>query len=256
MDDMVRPLRVLGGCLAAMLLASAAVAAPSGTIAAVRVGVGDGYKLGHWTPVWVTLEAGDDALAGKLQITAPDGDDSPATFAGGQLDGVNIPAGESRTVMGYVRVGRRDASLLVRFVSEGSSAVAISKKLNAADLPTAAIARQQRVVVIGAKIDMDQAIRFLPCSVGEEIVADYIDNADALPDRWYGYDGVDALVLTASRPEIYDQLSGAQRRAIVEWVQQGGRAILTVGGQGETALRADGFLAQLAGKIPACGTAA
>lgn len=243
---MVRPLRVLGGCLAAMLWASIAFAAPSGTIAAVRVGVGDGYKLGHWTPVWVTLEAGDDALTGDLQITAPDGDDTPATFAGGQLDDLKVPAGESRTIVGYVRVGRRDASLLVRFVGEGSSAVAISKKLIATDLPTAAIASQQRVVVIGAKIDMDQAIRFLPRNVGEEIVAGHVDDVYALPDRWYGYDGVDALVLTASRPEFYDQLSDAQRRAIVEWVQQGGRAILTVGSQGETALRADGILAQLA----------
>src|SRR5690606_32643836 len=99
MNCMVRPLRLLGGWVTALFLASAALAAPSGPIESVRVGVGNGYKIGHWTPVWIMLQAKDEALRGELQIIAPDGDDVPATFAGGQLAGIDVPPGASRTVI-------------------------------------------------------------------------------------------------------------------------------------------------------------
>jgi hypothetical protein len=245
---MVRPLRFVVAAVTALFLAPALDAAQQATIAEIRIGLADGYKLGHWTPVWVTIEAGEQPLQGRLQVTTPDGDDVPATFTGGQLDNLRIAAAGSRTVIAYVRIGRRDSRVRLQFIHDARDAgiSPLSTTLRADDKSHALLASQQRVLVVGAAVDMEQATRFLPRNVGEEIVSARVVDPSSLPDRWYGYDGVDALVLTSSDTAFYDQLTDTQQQALIEWVQQGGRAILSVGKHGEEALRSGSFLSQLA----------
>lgn len=237
--------------LAAFLLAAAAATggaadAPAGEqsggiVGDVRVGLGGRFKLGHWTPVWITLSA-DDPVQGDLQITAPDGDDLLSTYTGGRLSNIRLGEGESRTIATYVRIGRRRSTLTIEWSGETS---AETKSLRDGVGP-AILATQQRVVVVGAPVGMAEAVKFTPRRGGEEIVATLIEDARAFPDRWQGYDGVDVLVLSTSELQLYDALTPAQRSAIENWVRLGGRAILCVGSSGERALANDSLPGRLA----------
>ena len=53
------------------------------------------------------------------------------------------------------------------------------------------------------------------------------------PDRWFGYDAVDLLILNAADPAFWEEIAKdkGRCRAIAEWVRRGGR-ILICGGAG------------------------
>ena len=62
-----------------------------------------------------------------------------------------------------------------------------------------------------------------------------VSDVERLPTQWYGYEGVDAVILSTSRPEIYAKLTAndARVQALDQWVRMGGRLVLCVGSQGE-----------------------
>ena len=61
----------------------------------------------------------------------------------------------------------------------------------------------------------------------------FLDNIDDLPDRWYGYDAVDIVVLTTASDSFVKALSepaaAPRRRALGEWVRRGGKLVVSVG---------------------------
>jgi hypothetical protein len=61
-------------------VAAAAAQSPSVRVANVRLGFDGKYKVGDWTPVWVTLEGGESDAAGRLELTVLDGDVVEATY--------------------------------------------------------------------------------------------------------------------------------------------------------------------------------
>ena len=60
-----------------------------------------------------------------------------------------------------------------------------------------------------------------------------LDDLEHLPTQWYGYEGVDALVLSTSQPALYGKLApgSPQLEALDQWVRMGGRLVLCVGGR-------------------------
>ena len=54
-----------------------------------------------------------------------------------------------------------------------------------------------------------------------------VDEADLLPDRWFGWCGVDVVVL---RDVNFYEWSEAQRNALVDWVRLGGHVVLIPSG--------------------------
>ena len=66
-------------------------------------------------------------------------------------------------------------------------------------------------------------------------VAAQVDDVERLPTHWCGYEGVDAVILSTSRPEIYRKLAAdnARVQALDQWVRMGGRLVLCVGSQGD-----------------------
>jgi hypothetical protein len=71
-------------------------------------------------------------------------------------------------------------------------------------------------------------------------VAARLDDARQLPTQSCSYEGVDAVVFSTSRPEIYRGLSADDSRieAIDQWVRMGGRLVLCVGSRAEEILAA------------------
>src|SRR5205807_165817 len=52
-----------------------------------------------------------------------------------------------------------------------------------------------------------------------------------LPDRWFGYDAVDMIVLSTGSQEVVNGLlaDDQRREALAEWVRRGGRLVISVG---------------------------
>ena len=62
-----------------------------------------------------------------------------------------------------------------------------------------------------------------------------VNDIERLPTQWCGYEGVDAVILSTSRPEDVSQVAAnnARVQALDQWVRMGGRLVLCVGSQGE-----------------------
>jgi len=210
-------------------------------IVGVRVGLADCYKAGLWTPVDVTLRGGRP-LSGNLRVTVPDGDGVPSRVT------VPIPspvAGEGQdetTVRLYVRFGRVRSSLQAEFEAAGE--VVAQAVFQAAAAPDArhfrpAIQSQELLVTLGAApLGVEQAVLLQRLPKERRAVVARLDNCQQLPTKWYGYEGVDALVLSTSQPEIYRTLTPGDERikALDEWIRLGGRLLLCVGARGEEVL--------------------
>src|SRR5262249_54963909 len=61
----------------------------------------------------------------------------------------------------------------------------------------------------------------------------FAEDVDAMPDQWFGYPAVDAVVLSTRDPKFVTRLAQdgetARRLALLEWVRRGGQLILSVG---------------------------
>ncbi len=104
---------------------------------------------------------------------------------------------------------------------------------------------QGLMVMVGdAPLGLDEAVRLGDVEPEYRPVTAHLHDVEQLPTHWCGYEGVDAVVLSTSRPAIYAKLAahGDQVQALDEWVQMGGRLVLCVGAQAEKLLAADGPL--------------
>ena len=66
-------LMLLAWLWASVFTASTWAAGPS--IAEVSIGLGGKFKVGHWTPVRITIQGGDANFTGQVELLLPDSDD-------------------------------------------------------------------------------------------------------------------------------------------------------------------------------------
>ena len=227
-------------------LARGAETAPI-TIADIRVGFAGHYKLGHWTPIEVLLSAGERAVQGDVEVVVPDGDGVPTRII---ERGVALQAGEKRWVRLYVKFGRPHAAIAVSFRAADGAALA-ERTFSGDEVPVALGAGSKSgvgklVLEFGSKLELGSAIRFSDEGEPEETAVTYVDDPAQLPDRWDGYDGVDLVVLTTSKPEFYRRLSVAAIEALDRWLHLGGRMVISVGKNGPELLPAGMPLARFA----------
>jgi hypothetical protein len=238
---------ILRSAFRILVLAIAAFTLPTASLAqdherpkivGVRVGLGDRYKAGLWTQVEVTVLGGSDALSGELSVIVPDSDGVPGRAT--RLRQV-LP-GRETVVRLISRFGRVDSDLKAelrvdrRVVASRTFETAID-----ADgehfLP--AIEFQKLIVSVGAMpLGIEDAGKLSGLDAEYRPVAARVGDVEQLPTQWVGYEGVDAVILSTSRPELYAKLAAnnARVQALDRWVRMGGKLILCVGGQGSEML--------------------
>lgn len=251
LTDHFRPLASLVVGIVLMLAAPttvvAQVAAPP-KIVGVKVGLGDRYKTGLWTPVEITVQGGADNLTGRLSVIVPDGDGVP-----GQVSKpCQILAGQQAVVRFITRFGRTDDSLTAelsvndRVVASHTFDTAIAAD---AEHFLSAIESQKLIVTIGkTSVGVEEAGRLSGLESEYRPVAAREADVECLPVHWLGYEGVDAVILSTSTPELYSKLAAnnARLQALDQWVRMGGRLVLCVGSQADQVLAADAPLRQFA----------
>jgi hypothetical protein len=205
------------------------------------------YKAGAWTPVYVYLtnEGSDAVNTGEyaLVVETADSEDVQNHYTERRLLPLLNP-GESTNapLLAYVRPGGDTSEITVQVQSNDGRTLDSKKPDTYASeaLPVNA----QVVLQAGSKLPgMKRAlIRSAENKPGEGVEDDesldsrgplrfvYAEKVEQLPARWFGYQGIDLLMLTTSRKEfISDLLTDAtgRKEALVEWVRRGGQLVIS-----------------------------
>jgi hypothetical protein len=221
-------------------------------IVEVRLGFDNIYKLGCWTPVEVDLVGGTQPYTGRLMITVPDSDGVPATVVSPTERPVGVQPGQLTTARMFVRVGRSMSSLRVRFLAEGK--VRSERTFHAGSEPggryiAGGIPATNRLLLqFGPALGLGELVRGSQ-SQNEHTMTRVarLEDAAALPTRWFGYEGVDTVLLSTSQVELYRPLlqNPARVVALRQWVEGGGRLVIFCGREAEELLGEGGVLEEL-----------
>ena len=230
------------GVLASKQVPGSAASLP--VIEEVRVGVGGSFKVGHWTPVTVSLRGGAEPARGDLVLQTLDGDGLPYRIRWDADQNREIPAERQTQIVTLAKFGRLQRDLLM--VMRLDNGQEISRRLTASDQASPVPSSHRLVATLGDSAVVREAVRRWPDRSTDPIVVAEINGVENLPRWWQGYGGVDALVLTTGSWEPYAALSEEQVSAIEQWVSLGGQLLLCVGANGQELLDTDGKLRRLA----------
>jgi hypothetical protein len=215
-------------------------------------------RNGAWAPVYVTLKAGTEGNpqgAYRLAVETTDSEDAPCRST---APVPALAAGEERAALAYVVPASDGAEFKVTLESADGKVLQTLARLTRD-------AGQDQVVPPGnvlfltvgpglaqlkeAARKLDRPAPGAPQADDERGRRQFVqaETVAALPDRWFGYDAVDVVVLgTGSRALVEGLLqegAAARRSALLEWVRRGGRLIVSVG-------RNHQAVAQLLQKMP------
>jgi hypothetical protein len=221
-------------------------------VTGLRIGFAGNYKLGSWTPVQVEITGGTKPAMGIVTITVPDGDGVPTTVSSPAGRPVAIEPGKKITTRLFVRVGQSYGSLQVQLLNaEGK--VAASRVFYSGPIategtvPAGLPATNRLLVEFGPPLGLGD---FTTTESQDELAQTRlarIDSAMDLPTEWYGYEGVDMVVLTTSRADLYRPLAqnSARVEALRHWIKMGGKLVIFCGSQADELLVEGGALAGL-----------
>jgi len=207
------------------------------------------YKAAAWTPVYIYLtNEGSEKIDGKeyaLVVETTDSEDVQNHYTERRLLPLLNP-GESTNppLLAYVRPGG-DTSEITVHVQNSEGRTIDSKKPDpyaAEALPVNA----QIVLLAGSKLPgMKRALIHDEKPKAGDLQEDdesldakgplrfvYVERVEQLPARWFGYQGVDLMVLTTAREEFISNLltdATGRKEALVEWVRRGGRLVISAG---------------------------
>jgi hypothetical protein len=242
--------------------ALATVAAAEGPrISGCKLGIGGQFRLGAWAPLVVTVKGGDEPIAARIvAVTAdPDGLGVATSPAGGRPTAIEA-GGVTRERL-HVRPGRDFAPIEVQLHANGrvidrrlfevgsGDAVALA---NGIELPMATAADAPLLLSLGPYVGLatalEERLRQNPAH-GGAVAA--IQSLDDLPTDPLAYDGVTAALLVIGREGGRGWLAGLppddpRARALVEWVESGGRLVIAGGAGAVDALGPGGPFESLA----------
>ena len=202
----------------------------------VTFGFGDGYRVGTWAPLTVTVRNHDEGtvFSGELVVEVRNfSSDIPVERYATSL---HLIGPERQQKDFYVYCPKKATQLVIRLAPETPSETvgldsAASGLMENILLPTP-IARKDYFVLVLAPSG-DTLKRFidkkeLEISDGAQVHVKYLPNSRALPRDWIGYNAVDVLVVREIR--LTDRrILKAQQTAILDWIQRGGTLIVSGG---------------------------
>ncbi len=212
----------------------ASVAGAQAQIDGLRVGFGNAaseklgnYKIGNWAPAVVQVRTDKEPFEGRLEISTFDSDDVEAT-----LDRpVTLGADRSASLPIFVKPGKSQPRFQVRLRDANGRVVdSESFESTAGQVWPGAPQSVTLIVTVGRPAGLDvNDLTKRPGYPREHFRIAHVESARELPDRWYGFDAVNYLVLCTADAAELESLDEPIRAAIETWVQQGGHLIVSAG---------------------------
>ena len=202
----------------------------------VTFGFGDGYRIGTWAPLTITVRNQDEhtLFSGELVVEVRNfSSDVPIERYATSLH--LIGSGSQRKDF-YIYCPKNATQLVIRLVpvtpSEAAEAHSTATDLVKDVLLPTPLARKDYFVLVLASsgdtlkrfVDKEQ----LAVSGGAQAHVRYLPNSRALPRDWIGYSAVDVLVVREVRL-TERRIFKAQQTAMLDWIQRGGTLIVSGG---------------------------
>jgi hypothetical protein len=182
------------------------------------------YKAGMWTPVLIEIEGKGKLDEAELVVETTDSSDVLNNYTV-KLPPVEFSA-EAPTVqvVSYARPGKPDSNVTVYLRSNGKD-VCQPYELTPSALKTS----DYLYLTLGRRLSGLQIPGHEEKIYRQSEIA-AIDNAAELPTQWFGYNTVDLVILTTGNAEFVNGLfdNELRRRALFEWVQRGGKLVISV----------------------------
>lgn len=228
-------------------------------ISAVRVGYPGSYveqegsrphlfRAGSWTPVFVDIQAGREGLKGTegridVIVETPDPDDVQTNYT------VTVPLREMGpnaqfTVFTYAKLAAMTSDLKVtlrygeQVINQTPQSMNQHTGVDAGHVLYMAIGSRLPALRLSInRIELDPNNPNVP-NVNIPDDRQHLVFADAihqLPQRWFGYDGIDLVVLATGKRDFVtrladnDEESQRRREALAEWVLRGGNLVVCAG---------------------------
>jgi hypothetical protein len=234
----IRGLARLGQVLLGWAVA-ARLAYAEDRIQEVQLGFQDVAKAGAWAPVRVQVQADGDGFQGYLVTRTTDADDVPNEYGLADLGdpgsglAVSLPPNTTRWFLTYARPGTLAAEVQVRLTDPQARDTGVGMAISSAVLvPHTHLLLLQlgftmdlRREELQAASESETSARSGPVEL--EVAGVELDG-EVLPNRWLGYDGIDAVFLPLEHPDL-GRLSLEQQRALADWVYRGGFLVVSAG---------------------------
>lgn len=236
---------ILGSLLLCCGLSWASRVTAQVRIAEVRIGFADEQtgvsygRFGHWLPVRVVVESdSSEQFSGQVTVSTPDADGIVQEVIAEPT--LRLSArNKQQVVWAYVQCGhgklrvqvRDDAQRVVAsFVYPDDTGRPGSWQI----VPPAVI----QVLALGEPAGLGESVTSLATAQDPGYRVCKISWPHYLPDRWYGYDGVQVIVLATGGQtgEVWTAALRARAelaQALREWVQQGGHLVVCAATQAE-----------------------
>ena len=213
-------------------------------IEAVDIGFAGTYKVGHWTPVWITVSGVTATVDLRVELETVDGDGVRVTYRDERGMWTDSLDSGQRRLLQYVKFGRTRAPLTVRLTVAGQAIA--ERRFSPRDLPTPQLSTQQLILVLGPTIGEQDAVRRRLRDQASQVTIAQLEAARDLPRRWQGYESVNTIVVATSKTSVLEAMDAEQFAAFQRWLELGGRLVFCVGQRGREVLAADSRLAPLA----------
>lgn len=206
-------------------------------ISSVAVGFEGQAKAGFLTPVRVTIQGLTEASEAELRVRGVDGDAVPVIYQAGEGNLSQLAAsatGQELTTTIYFKVGPQPTPATVELLVQGKI---VSEKAISFRGGKPLAATRELVLTIGSPLGMEEAQKLSPRSEDSAYALARVESVDELPDQAWGYEGIDAILLSTSEKGLFAKLTTQQQQAIADYTLGGGRLILSAGSAASDALQ-------------------
>ena len=202
----------------------------------VRFGFGDGYKIGTWAPLTITVRNQDEraVFSGDLVVEVRNfSSDMPIERYTTPL---RLIGAEPKRKNLHVYCPRNATQLVIQIVPatpSGGTALDDTPLETTQDmlLPTPLARKDSFVLVLAPSGDKLKRLidkKQLEGSDGAETHVSYLPTSRSLPNTWIDYSAVDVLVIRGIRL-TERRIAKPQQTAMFDWVQRGGTLIISGG---------------------------
>ncbi len=217
-------------------------------IQSISIGIDGKFKVGYLTSCSVTIAHQGPAVELQLDLLVPDGDGVQTRVTQTRVTkSATVEASsnkrEETTIELFTKIGRTTGSVEVVLRDKQKTLARKSYDLEALApmLPS-----DQLIVTIGEMLATADALKSRSRTADRGTTVVQITDVEKLPTRWYGYEGVN-LVMLSTTTKAVQQLVDHQDRlgALKNWVRSGGRLVISAGAEAEPLIAAGRPLADL-----------